>query len=248
MKWHFILGEDGCRFAVENRCTAIVVDALRASATAAYMLHAGATEILAVREIDDAFALKQTCPDALLAGERGGLPPEGFDFGNSPREVARVAGKRVIFTTTTGAGRLIQAWGAHAVYAGSPVNASAVSHAAIAAGRDVVVVPAGLMTDPSFSAQEDWVGGIAIANAAEIQLGRLDIGEGGHRYTYWHDRVLCEGVPALFQSAPHAQKLRKVGLTEDIAFCAQTDTVATVPAVISFDDGAVVLRDASRMR
>ena len=52
MKWHFIAGEEGCRFAVDNNCVAIIVDALRASATAAYMLHAGATEILAVREVE----------------------------------------------------------------------------------------------------------------------------------------------------------------------------------------------------
>ena len=70
MKWHLIAGEDGCRFAVENQCVAIIVDALRASATAAYMLDAGATEILAVREVDEAYALKREYPDALLVGER----------------------------------------------------------------------------------------------------------------------------------------------------------------------------------
>ena len=54
MPWHFIEGEAGCRYAVEHGCVAIVVDALRASATAAMLLDAGATRILAVREVAEA--------------------------------------------------------------------------------------------------------------------------------------------------------------------------------------------------
>ena len=36
--WHFIEGEAGCAFAVEQQCAALVVDSLRASATAAMLL------------------------------------------------------------------------------------------------------------------------------------------------------------------------------------------------------------------
>lgn len=246
MVWHFIAGEAGCRFAVENHCVAIVVDALRASATAAYLLHAGAPEILVVREVEEAHALKRDCPDALLAGERGGLPPQGFDLGNSPRHVSIARGKRVIFTTTTGAGRLIQAWGAHAVYMGSPVNASAVAQASMAHNRDVVLIPAGLMSDPAYPAQEDWVGAAAIAAAAEELSSSMTAGEGGHRYTYWRDRILCDGVERLFQSAPHAQNLRDVGLHEDVAFCANIDAIESVPQAMSFDGIAVHVRGAAR--
>ncbi|NUM54577.1 MAG: 2-phosphosulfolactate phosphatase [Candidatus Hydrogenedentes bacterium] len=226
---------------MENRCTAIVVDALRASATVAYMLDAGATEILAVRDVEEAYSLKRANPHALLAGERGGLPPQGFDLGNSPRDVARVRGKRVIFTTTTGAGRLVEVWGAPALFMGSTVNASAVAKAAIAHERDVVVIPAGLMNDPAFNAQEDWTGAAAIAFTAEHMCGELGLGEGGHRYTYWHDRILCDGIPALFANAPHSQNLRNVGLADDIHFCAQVDTVGAVPMAVGFDGVAVRL-------
>lgn len=242
MKWHFIAGEDGCRYAVERCCTAVVVDALRASATAAYMIHAGAREILAVREVDDARAVKRRYPDALLAGERGGLPPEGFDLGNSPRDVSSVRDRRVIFTTTTGAGRLFQAWGAHAVYMGSTVNATAVARAAVARNVDVAIIPAGLMTDPAYNAQEDWVAAAAIAIAAERELGELKVGEGGHRYTYWRDRIVCDGITALFHTAPHAQNLREIGLADDIAFCAQVDAVTSVPVACSSSGPLVRMR------
>ncbi len=246
MKWHLIAGEDGCRFAVENQCVAIIVDALRASATAAYMLDAGATEILAVREVDEAYALKREYPDAVLAGERRGLPLEGFELGNSPREVSAARGKQVIFTTTTGAGRLVQAWGAHAVYMGSPVNATAVAQAALVHQCDIVLIPAGLMSDPAYNAQEDWVGAAAIAMAGEKLADALDLGEGGHKYTYWNDRILCDGVAVLFESAPHAQNLREVGMADDVPFCAQIDTVDAVPMASDTQGVAVRVINASR--
>lgn len=244
MRWHFIAGEEGCAFAVRNRCVAVVVDALRASATAAYVLEAGATELLVVREVDEARELKATYPDALLAGERGGLPPSDFDLGNSPRDVSMASGRRVIFTTTTGAGRLVQCWGAHAVYMGAPVNASAVARAALSHNADIVVIPAGLMGDPTYRAQEDWVGGVALAMAAEQAGAILEFGEGGHRYTYWRDRVECDGVPRLFETAPHEQSLREVGLAEDVAFCAQVDTVRAVPMAVTRFGEAIVVRAA----
>ena len=74
MHIHLIEGEAGCQFAVEHGCVAIVVDALRASATAAMLLHAGARQLLVVRTVEEAFAAKLELPGALLFGERGGVP------------------------------------------------------------------------------------------------------------------------------------------------------------------------------
>lgn len=227
MKCHLIEGAAGCDYAVERQCVAVVVDALRASATAAYLLHAGATEIVVVREVEDAYAAHRAYPGALLAGERGGLPPEDFDLGNSPRQVETAAGRRVIFTTTTGAGRLIACWGAPAVYMGSTVNAAAVARAAASHGRDVVLIPAGLMDDPGFIAQEDWVAATAVAIALDVAVG-----EGAGRFQYWRARIESEGLPYLFATAPHAEKLRAVGLDADIPFCAQLDSVSAVPLVL----------------
>jgi 2-phosphosulfolactate phosphatase len=237
--WHLIEGEGGCRYAVERGCVAVVVDALRASATAAMLLDAGATEILAVREIEDALAAKEEWSDALLFGERGGLPPEGFDGGNSPRETGIARGRRVIFTTTTGAGRLVAAADAPAAYMGTTINASAVAEAAAAHGRDVVVIPAGLTGQPDWDAQEDWVAAVCIA-----RLGRGVVGEGAGRFDAWCRRIDDEGLEALFQSAPHAEKLRRVGLDEDIAYCAGVDLTRAVPRMAGRHGNGVLLRRA----
>lgn len=237
--WHLIEGEAGCAYAVEHGCVAIVVDALRASATAAMLLHAGATEILAVREIEDALAVRREWPDALLFGERGGLPPKGFDGGNSPRDVNIARDRRVIFTTTTGAGRLVAAADAFAAYMGTTVNADAVMRAAALHGRDVVVIPAGLTGEPAWDAQEDWVAAACIALMAQAPIG-----EGADRFAYWCGRIEHEGVARLFDSAPHAEKLRRVGLATDIGYCAQVDITNAVPCMTERHARGVVLRKA----
>jgi len=237
--WHLIEGEAGCAYAVENHCVAVIVDALRASATAAMLFEAGAAEIIVLRQVADAFAAKRTYPDALLFGERSGLPPEGFDYGNSPRSVRAAEGKRVIFTTTTGAQRLVAAWGAAAVYMGTTINAEAVAAAVASHGAGVVLIPAGLSGDPGFNAQEDWVAATLIAMQGEARIG-----EGAGQYGYWRERIEAEGLDALFDSAPHAAKLRRVGLGEDVAFCAQVNIVNRVPEAVARIVNGVIVRES----
>lgn len=242
MKLHLIEGGAGCAYAIQHHCVAVVVDALRASATAAFLLEAGAVELIVVRDVDEAFAMKRQFPDALLAGERNGVPPPGFDLGNSPLEVARATGRRVIFTTTTGAGRLVSCWGAPAIYLGSTVNATAAARAALRHDRDVVLIPAGLMSDPLFDAQEDWAAAAAIASAANRLDPNLQTGAGGAALDHWIQRIDREGLGPLFEAAPHAAKLRAIGLTADIAFCARLDTTAVAPRVIGKHNAGVIVR------
>jgi 2-phosphosulfolactate phosphatase len=71
----------------------------------------------------------QKCgPQPLLGGERGGLPIDGFDLGNSPSEFTPdvVAGRNIVFTTTNGTLALRMCKSARRVVIGSFVNFSAV--------------------------------------------------------------------------------------------------------------------------
>lgn len=236
MTWHIIEGTAGCDYAKEHGCAAVIVDALRASATAAMLLDAGATEILVVAEVEEAFKLKESHPDALLYGERGGLPPEGFDHGNSPRETQAAKGRHVIFTTSNGSARLHEAYGAPALYLGSIVNALALVEKLSADELDVVLVPAGKFDDPSHDAQEDWVAAAAIAMLADATIG-----EGALLYRYWRQRIEVDGVQNLFDTAPHAQILKSLGLEDDIAFCARSNITKALPKADSIQDKAITL-------
>jgi 2-phosphosulfolactate phosphatase len=106
--FHLINAADGCAFARAHGAVVIVVDTLRASTTMAILLER-AREVIVVRSVKDARALAAEQPGSLLAGERDGLPPEGFDLGNSPVAARHFdcAGRPVIFTSTTGAARAV---------------------------------------------------------------------------------------------------------------------------------------------
>src|SRR5690242_7753265 len=65
----------------------IVVDVLRATSTMCQALGSGYRRVLCCAEIDEARALAETEGPAKLAGERRLEHIEGFDFGNSPREL-----------------------------------------------------------------------------------------------------------------------------------------------------------------
>lgn len=80
MKFHYASLET-CH---ESTGTVILIDVLRAFSTAAYAFSRGAKEILPVSTVEEALELRAKYPESKAMGEVGGLPPEGFDFGNSP--------------------------------------------------------------------------------------------------------------------------------------------------------------------
>ena len=88
----------------EARGTVVVIDVLRAFTTAAFAFDAGAEAITLVSEVSEAFALREAHPDWLIMGEEGGLPVEGFDFGNSPGGFVGqdLRGRRLVQRTSSG--------------------------------------------------------------------------------------------------------------------------------------------------
>ena len=110
--------------------TAVVIDVLRATTTIVYALDAGAKQFVPCLTIADALAAAEpfSRDEVLLAGERDGLPIEGFDLGNSPAEFTpeRVERKTIVFTTTNGTRAINHARSADEVVLAAFVNAAAV--------------------------------------------------------------------------------------------------------------------------
>ncbi len=107
---------------------AVVIDVFRAFTTEAYIFANGASKIIPVEDLEVAYKLKQDNPEYVLIGERKGVKPEGFDFGNSPTEVLNVdfSGKTIIHTTSNGTKGLINASNTAQVLAGSFVVADSI--------------------------------------------------------------------------------------------------------------------------
>jgi len=105
----------------------VAIDVIRAFTTAAFALAAGARDIVPVGTVEQALALRARFPSALLIGEVGGYPIDGFDFGNSPSAFLgqNLAGRRLIQRTSAGTQGLVLSLKAETLFAGSLVCAAA---------------------------------------------------------------------------------------------------------------------------
>jgi 2-phosphosulfolactate phosphatase len=110
--------------------TVVVVDVIRAFSTTAYAFSKGAKKILLTDTPENAFALRLRFADALLMGEINGLPIAGFDFGNSPSQIAAVdlSGRTLIQRTSAGTQGMVRSVQAQRLLAGSFVCAQATAN------------------------------------------------------------------------------------------------------------------------
>lgn len=123
MKFHRYTLED-CHQATG---IVLIIDVLRAFSTAAYAFSRGAKEIRLVSAIQEALDLKASLPNSKAMGEVGGLPPEGFDFGNSPTRILEhdLTGLTLIQRTGAGTQGAVRAVNAQVMLATSFVVAQA---------------------------------------------------------------------------------------------------------------------------
>lgn len=149
--------------------TCVVFDVLRATSSMITGLAHGAAEIHPVTTIDEALALKQRLPQAVLGGERHGDRIEGFDVGNSPLEYMDLAGRSIITTTTNGTVALRACEKAQRVLVGAILNIDALAtELTRAQPEQVVLVCAGTFAD---FALEDTIGaGLLIAALGKPEL------------------------------------------------------------------------------
>jgi len=90
--------------AAEARGVVIVIDVIRAFTVAAYAFVGGAQALWLVRTVEEAFALRERKPEALLIGEVGGRLIPGFDINNSPTHMIASDVYDRILVQRTGAG------------------------------------------------------------------------------------------------------------------------------------------------
>lgn len=228
-----IAGKDGCRLAAETNSVAIIVDAMRMSAMMCALLHSGIKEVHVVRKVSEARALAKHLGKALLAGERKGVKPKGFDLSNSPTEVLNspINTSIAVLTTTTGAQRLHEALGALAIFVGTSVNAASVAAAAEMVAKEnrcnVIIIPAGRSDNPMLPSDEDWYASAVIASYMGIGIcdAQRDL------IAAMQDEIKRHGLKSIFTESLHGQQLISLGLKDDVEFCAQVNSLPEVPYV-----------------
>ena len=222
--------------------TCLVIDVLRATSCMAVLFGRGLEAIHPAASIEAARAIREELRDELgdgvgLFGEQDALPPDGFDRGNSPSEFARIPlpWREAVVATTNGTPALLACAGAPLVLAAAPLNASAVTEAALAAGHDVLVVCAGRRghyADDDALAAGLLVRRLVAASAEPDAEARraLDLIDGAR-----------DGLAAAMRATGHGQDLVRLGFGHDIAFCAESDRY-DVAAALQREAGRYVLR------
>ena len=115
-----------------------IIDVFRAFTTAAVALDNGASHIFMVGSVEEALSLRESGRAAFCMGEVRGHAPPGFDFGNSPFEIADMdfRGKAIAQRTSAGTQGIVAARGAPYLYAASLVTATATAKALLSHGTE----------------------------------------------------------------------------------------------------------------
>jgi 2-phosphosulfolactate phosphatase len=225
--------------------TAVVIDLLRATTTICHALAAGAKEVYAFQETDDARQLAERLgrEHCLLGGERGGIKIDGFDLGNSPAEYTRerIAGKTLVFTTTNGTRAIASCLAADRAFLASLVNLSAVSAAIAEQETAVNIVCAG--TNGELTREDILAAGAIVASLSAMRETNLTWNDDALiARDAWHGVTATEqprqSLVAALRDSIGGRNLVELGFDADIAMAAAVDNVPVVPVVVNGDDNS----------
>jgi len=216
--------------AVKRGDAVIVIDVLRCCSTIVTALANGAQGVIPTKTVNEARRLHKKHPKFILAGERGGIKPRGFDLGNSPLEFSpqAIGGKRIIFTTTSGTKAIVLSQKTRWVLIGALLNAEAVAKAALKIAEKerlgISLVLSG-REGKHFSLEDFLCAGLIVES---LPTDRVELSDAalGSWLAYQQSRgSLYETI----QKGYHARYLKTMGFEEDARFCSQVNVFDIVP-------------------
>ncbi len=249
----------------------IVLDVLRASNTMLAMFEAGASALhLAASPEEAAEAAAGNRAGHWVCGERDGLKPEGFDFGNSPTELqsANLDGRQIVYATLNGTNALRAVAAAPLALVGTPRNEVAVTRLAVREAReralDLLIVCAGDEGGYALSLEDAFAAGMLVdrliklharhvpAPDADGNVEALSLDESAilvHRMfgTYLRGQeahATSETLLTVFGESRNGLDLPRKGFADDLTYCAQVDVSTVVPRLVNRDGLLAVVAGA----
>lgn len=225
----------------------IVIDVLRATTVMTRWFELGGTELYPVKTPDEArelvSVLKGRGSSPLLMGEVNGIPPDGFDLGNSPVELNYELIREHycgVMSTTNGTVALVQA-----ASSGSPVlaaclrNYAAVLDYALTLGRRIGLLCSGRKRRPSW---EDTLCAGAVLEELNSRGEVLMTDSAKIALTLWRTR--STDLTEYVKRSEHAVYLEQIGYGEDIEFACRQNVSTVVPMLVN-EKGRDILRSVS---
>lgn len=207
--------------------TVVIIDIFRATSSICYGIENGAEAIIPVSEVEECAAYREMGLNYLLAAERNGEVVTGFDFGNSPFSYTeeKVAGKTVVLTTTNGTHALHLSRTAKKVVIGSFFNLTVLCNWLKAQDGNILLVCAGWKNNYNL---EDTV----FAGAVVDQLKGLDFNLDDPAIAAYDLYQLAKSdLPGYLAKTSHSERLKKLGIEKDIAFCLNVDITKAIPVL-----------------
>jgi 2-phosphosulfolactate phosphatase len=208
----------------------IVVDVLRAGSTIVTLFERGCPRVLLAKSVAEGRRLAKD-GGHLLAGERNGLPPAGFDLGNSPAELQglELAGRSVVLTTSNGTAALQKVAGARGVLVGCFINTKACCRAALdlarGAGADLTVVCAGRQR--RLALDDAACAGFLAETLSGMERGLLNLTDAAEcARRLW---LSYGDAEAAFRDSASGRRVLEIGHAEDLALCARLNVSKVVP-------------------
>jgi 2-phosphosulfolactate phosphatase len=206
-----------------------VIDVLRATTTISTILEQGATTIYPCTTIAEALSLYGEKEDVqpLLVGERGGIKPEGFDYGNSPHEFAalNLQSREVIITTSNGTVAMRKCAAQGDVFLLSFHNLPVCAEI-FANGKDTAIVCSG--SHGEFCYEDALCAGLFLRLAGVDETTELN-DQSGVALDLSAGVELADIGPLMHRRARHANYLSHLGFAQDVDFAAEYDRSRIVP-------------------
>jgi len=204
----------------------VIIDIFRATSSICYGIENGAEAIIPVAQVEECVAYREKGTGYLLAAERDGSVVDGFDFGNSPFSYTaeKVAGKTVVLTTTNGTQALHLSRKAKKVVIGSFLNLTSLSNWLKTQNENILLVCAGWKNN--FNLEDTAFAGAVIDHLTAVGDYKMD-----DPALAAHDLYqLGKGdISAYLSKTSHGERMRKLGIEKDIAFCLNVDITTAIP-------------------
>jgi 2-phosphosulfolactate phosphatase len=220
----------------------IMIDVLRASSTIANALLHNAKEIIPVESTEKAVELysKLSRETRLLAGERNGVKPAGFELGNSPLEfnTDTIKGKTIILTTTNGTKLYQKAKKARIKIIGSFVNSDSVINYIdklllqdVSNEVSIQFLCAG--SHGQFSYEDTLCAGFFIYKLIQLRSD-LELSDASHAAKSLYLQF-SENLKDFLKTKEHPSFLKSIGLGDDIDFCLELNKCPVVPVIHTYN-------------
>lgn len=204
----------------------VVIDILRATSAMVTAIAHGAAGVIPVAKVEAARALAGK--GYILAAERDGRVVEGFDYGNSPFSFMgdSIRGKTLVLSTTNGTQAIEAARNAHALIVGAFTNLSAVCEWLSRQGRGVLLLCAGWKN--KFNLEDSIFAG-AVAQKLLEQGYKTDCDSTRASVHLWN--LSKHDLNGFLEDSSHRNRLGRLELKKDIAYCLQTDISDAIPVL-----------------